>query len=496
MLAIRSLPTLISSCVLGLAAACADAQPPTEASTPSTPPWQAPSPWPDRIVVTLEEDPASSFSVTWRTSADVRETRAEIALAGDHSRFDLGARSVPARTETPDLKRKRVDGSEYALRWNDHVDAPAYHTVTFRGLEPDTLYAYRVMGADGHFSEWFQTRTAPEPGTPFRFLYFGDAQDGIGSHWARVVRAAYAAAPDARFAIHAGDLVNIGSRDYEWAAWFRSVGFIHGMIPAIPAVGNHEYFDGLMDADGGFVSALSVLWRPQFALPQDPSLPEDLRETVYALRYGDALIAVLDTMADRHFETQADWLDGVLGASDAKWKIVTMHHPMFELLERRYPEPNPQRRAAFLPVFERHGVDIVLQGHDHAYGRGATLRSAARAPEAAQSELGTVFVTSVAGVKMYPLADDGWSEFAEHRAVLERAAENTPFFQVIALDGDTLTYEARTATGRLYDAFRLEKQRTGPNRLVELATDFDSPRRFENTGPYEGGRFDQVPPRP
>ena len=50
-----------------------------------------------------------------------------------------------------------------------------------------------------------------------------------------VAFAAYAEAPDARFAIHAGDLVNWGSRDFEWAEWFRSVGFIHGMIPAVPA---------------------------------------------------------------------------------------------------------------------------------------------------------------------------------------------------------------------------------------------------------------------
>ena len=54
-----------------------------EGSIPSTPPWQAASPWPDRIVVTVEEDPATSFSVTWRTSADVRETRAEIVRADD-----------------------------------------------------------------------------------------------------------------------------------------------------------------------------------------------------------------------------------------------------------------------------------------------------------------------------------------------------------------------------------------------------------------------------
>ena len=466
---------------------------------PSTPPWQTATAWPDRVIVTVEQDPATSFSVSWRTAAGIDGTRAEIVRAADDSRFDLGATTVPARTETVDLNRKEVDGEVYELRWNAHVEQPSYHSVTFTGLAPDTLYAYRVMGAEGHWSEWLQTRTAAAAGTPFKFLYFGDAQEGILSHWARVVRAAFAAAPDARFAIHAGDLVNIGSRDFEWAEWFQSVGFIHGMIPALPVVGNHEYFDGLRTPEGGLVTALSVLWRPQFALPQDPALPEALRETVYSMRYGDAIVIVLDTMAERHFDAQAAWLERTLASSDATWKIVTMHHPMFELLERNFAggfvETGPERRDLFLPIFERHGVDIVLQGHDHTYGRGAV--AAPRRPSAGRrGDFGTMFVTSSSGAKMYSVADAGWEPFAEHGAVLQRIAENTPFFQVISIDGDRLTYEARTASNRLYDAFRLEKPRTGPNRLVELPTDFDTARRFDNTGQYESGRLDTVPPKP
>jgi 3',5'-cyclic AMP phosphodiesterase CpdA len=462
---------------------------------PSTPPWQSAGPWPDRVIVTIEDDPRTSFSVSWRTSADVEATGAEIVVAADHSRIDIGAIQVGAATQAVDLHSKRVDDEVFALRWNDDLEQPAYHSVRFTGLEPDTLYAYRVMGAEGHWSEWYQTRTAPDAGTPYRFLYFGDAQDGILSHWARVVRGAFAAAPDARFAIHAGDLVNIASRDFEWAAWFQAVGFIHGMIPALPLAGNHEYFDGISRPGDGPVNALSVLWGPQFALPRDPSLPEALRETVYTIRYGDAQIVALDTMGG-YFEEQAAWMDRVLLESDAKWKIVTMHHPLFESVQRNYFEFGPERRELFLPVLERHGVDLVLQGHDHSYARGATFQSPRRPSAGRLGDLGTVFVTSSAGAKHYGIGEDRWQRFEAYGLVLERAAENTPFFQVISLDGDALTYEARTATGRLYDAFRLDKSRNGPNRLIELPTDFDGERRFDNTGPYESSRLDVVPTVP
>jgi hypothetical protein len=492
----------VSAATFILVAGGVPAQPPpslpgTASAPPSTPPWQAATLWPDRIVVTFAGDPRTSFAVSWRTRTDVATARAEIIAAEDHSRFDVGAASVAASSESVALDTKSVDGQDYALGWNDYLDPVSYHSVTFAELEPDTVYAYRVTGAEGHWSEWYQTRTAPARAEPFKFLYFGDAQDGILSHWARVVRAAFVEAPDARFAVHAGDLVNIGSRDFEWAEWFESVGFIHGMIPAVPAVGNHEYFDGIRGEDNRPISALSALWRPQFTLPEYAELPVSLSETVYAVEYGDALIVVLNTMAGE-FELQAQWLDETLASTDAPWKIVAMHHPMFELLDRRnvpgLEETGPERRAAFLPVFERHGVDLALQGHDHSYGRGATYAAAPR--RGGSSGLGTVFVTTSAGAKMYPTSEQGWDAFAAEGAVLARKAENTQFFQVVSIDGDTLTFEARTATGRLYDAFRIEKNARGRNRVVELPTEIEDERTFESTGEYENPRLDTVPALP
>jgi hypothetical protein len=60
---------------------------------------------------------------------------------------------------------------------------------------------------------------------------------------------------------------------------------------------------------------------------------------------------------------------------------------------------------------------------------------------------------------------------------MQRAAENTQLFQVIRIDGDRLTFESRTPTGLLYDAFELRKRANGPNELINVDT--STPERLE-----------------
>ena len=119
------------------------------------------------------------------------------------------------------------------------------------------------MGDDENWSEWIQFKTANDKYSKTQFVYFGDAQNDILSHWSRVIRMAYQTAPNASFVIHAGDLVDTAHRDYEWAQWFKAGGFIHSQWTAIPVVGNHEF----QRINGLSPKRLSVQWRPQFTLP-------------------------------------------------------------------------------------------------------------------------------------------------------------------------------------------------------------------------------------
>jgi 3',5'-cyclic AMP phosphodiesterase CpdA len=476
---------LLSAIVMffgGAAIAPAQAHVSPSHSAPSIAPWQDASPWPDRIVATFEGEPSTSFAVTWRTDATVPAAIAEIALATPDARFDLASQSKAADTESLDLQNVRNLSEVFKMAWNEGLEPVHYHSIRFDGLKPDTLYAYRVSGASGKWSEWFQIRTAPVSGS-FKFLYLGDAQNGILSHWSRTVRAAFQKAPDARFIIHAGDLVNRGSRDLEWAEWFKAVGFIHGMIPAIPVAGNHEY-----DSFGVAPSVrrlLSAMWRPQFRLDSVDTLPPELRETVYAVRYTkDLHVFVLDTTG-ASLDAQAAWLDAELTKTDAKWRVVTMHHPIYSSGEGRDNKP---RRDILLPIFAKHKVDLILQGHDHTYARGTVAETGPQRPEREAAidgeNVAMMFVNSVSGPTQYKFKSTRWDEYAPSGVRLDRFAEGTQFFQVIDVNGDTIDYRAYAADGQLYDSFLMTKSADGSKRVTAGEKSTMEPRLYGPSNPY------------
>ncbi len=392
------------------------------------------SPMPDRIILTWKENPAHTQAVTWRTDTSIKKALAQIAVAEAGPQFTAKAADVPATT----------------TEHQSDLGPAHYHSVNFQDLQPATKYAYRV-GDGVNWSEWFQFTTASDKAAPFSFIYFGDAQNDIRAHWSRVIREAHSDAPKARFMIHAGDLINHGNDDAEWGEWFGAGGWLNGMVPSVPTPGNHEYPRDKVKLL--FSHELSHHWRPQFTLPENG--PKGLEETVYWLDYQGARIISLNSNAE--LERQVEWLDRVLSDNLNTWTVITFHHPIFSTSRGR---DNPEVRKLWKPLFDKHKVDLVLQGHDHSYARfvpdlsenvpsGVNVRSL---------EAGTIYVVSVSGPKMYNI---------DREPTMLRAAEDTQLYQIISIDGATLRYEARTATGELYDAFRLTKQPGKINELVD-----------------------------
>ncbi len=394
--------------------------------------WEIPSKDPDRIILTFNGNPSTKRAVTWRTDSSVKKAEAQIAVAGINSDFVKEASTYTANTEEFDLGLYK---SNKSLIVN-------YHSVVFENLKPNTLYAYRVGFAE-NWSEWIQFKTANDTYSPTQFVYFGDAQNDILNHWSRVIRMAYKTAPDASFVIHAGDLVDSAHKDNEWAQWFKAGGFIHSQWTAIPVVGNHEFqrFDGY---EGTLPRRLSIQWRPQFTLPVEENLDEKLHETVYSVEYQDILVLVLNSTGQ--LEEQTEYIREKLTNSDAKWKIVTNHHSVFSPAEGRDFE---YARKVWKPLFEKYGVDLVLNGHDHTYARGHTPVKSQNVNESGIFK--TLYVTSVSGPKQYKLDKDQIKNYEIDGYKSDKMGEKTQFFQVINIDSNKLTYSAYTTLGDLYD---------------------------------------------
>lgn len=401
-------------------------------------------PIPDRVILMLTPTPHTSQAVNWRTNGRVHESLAQITPATGTPGLHLSARLV--------------SGTHQAISSENGL--AHYHSVTFDQLQPDTLYAYRVMG-DKTWSEWFQFQTPPTDTKSFSFLYFGDAQNSVRSHFSRVIREAFMRNERPAFMLHAGDMVNLrdGNHDDEWGEWFDAGSFLNAMIPSVIVAGNHEFVDRML----GFNRILSPQFAPQFSTPNNG--PEGLESTVYHVSYQDTLVVVLDSMSAIYEEDlaiqQANWLDEVLSQSTHRWKIVSHHHPIHSVSAGR---DNPVLRKHWQPIYEKYGVDLVLQGHDHTYGRGPSAPSPKN--EAPTLDV-PMYVVSVAGPKMYVIGDD-------NNPNMQRMAEELQLYQTIKVSNTRIHFQAWTASGELYDAFEIIQGPDGTRTVTNLF-DMDSP---------------------
>ncbi len=287
-------------------------------------------------------------------------------------------------------------------------------------------------------------RRPAAPGTPFRFLAFGDSGNGSNTQraLARIMRDAR---PD--LVIHVGDLVypNGDARDYP-RNFFEPYREMIVRVPFMPSLGNHDVATG---RGGPFLDV--------FALPRNgPAGVEPERN--YWFDFGDARYVALDTnraeaggavpesdMRDR----VAPWLRGVLTDCGRRWKFVFCHHPPYSN-STHGPQEQAYMRDLFVPVFDACGVDVVFAGHNHLYERTHPLRAGTRAPPGR----GTVYIVTGAG---------GVSRYAERQPVPEFiAAYNDAVFSFTRVDVSAERVEVRQIgeDGREIDAATIEA-RTG-----------------------------------
>ena len=374
---------------------------------------------PDQVVLTWSDNPQTTQTIQWRTSDEISRGKISYQEKALFNRFQpTPLTTVAAQTEILETPNIANDPS------------CARHTAKLTGLKPETTYVYAVGdGSKEGWSELSEFTTAPEAIRPFSFIYMGDAQNGL-DRWGTLVRNAFRERPDAAFYIMAGDLVNRGNDRDDWDSFFFNAHTIYKQRQLVPAIGNHE-------DQGGHPR----LYLSNFTLPENgPGSIE--AERAYSFEYSNALFVILDSNLKP--ADQAEWLDKTLARSKATWKFAVYHHPAYSSAPAR---DNTDIRKHWLPLFDKHHLDMALQGHDHAYLRTYPMKGG-KAVESPKD--GTVYVVSVSGTKMYE--QDG-------RDYMEFGMTNTPTYQVldIQISGDRLVYRAYDIDGEKRDEIIIEK---------------------------------------
>lgn len=112
-------------------------------------------------------------------------------------------------------------------------------------------------------------------------------------------------------------------------------------------------------------------------------------------------------------EKQLRWLEGALAASNAKWKLVTGHHPLYADTDKSEVERTDMRKY-IEPLLNRYEVDMYLCGHIHNFQHikptgsrvDYVVNSAGSLARKVKAIDGTKFCSSDAGFTLFSLSDD------------------------------------------------------------------------------------------
>lgn len=308
-------------------------------------------------------DPGREMSFVWSTPGPVDNPRLSFGGA------DGGGTVVAAETRT--LPLNLLD----PVRGVD----THYHHVRLTGLDPQTTYGYRLLHA-GADSGPRSFSTAPDAAQPFTFTAFGDL--GISAASQAVV--AQVAAIEPAFNLIAGDLCyanDLGTTspldavDFDpavWDRWFDQAMTSAGTTPWMPSLGNH-------DVEPGFGYQGYDGHHARLALPAG-----GFNDYVYSFRYGNVAVVAVDAN-DVSSEiphpyslgAQTSWIDAELRALRADpavdFIVVHFHHCAYCTITSHGSDGGVRRE--WVPLFDEHNVDLVINGHNHGYERTTPIRN-------------------------------------------------------------------------------------------------------------------------
>ena len=371
-------------------------------------PYTAPE-VPSRVLLTFGDADGKNRNVSWMCDDEVHSASLELVddEAGETNWVD-------------------AEGEVFESRGGK----AAYYVVRLRDLKPGHFYRYRVWTGD-EVSRWYSFFVANATQGDVSFLYMGDIQDSIGGVTNQLLKAAFRRNPDAEFLVCGGDQTERPIDAY-WEETFVGLDSVGQSVPVLTVTGNHDYLKGVQ-----------MKLERRFSLIHSYFLDSMVGENqVFTVRYKDVQIFCLDSNRELpYLWTQRKWLDAQLAASQAKWKIVVLHHPLYSI---KGSMNNLIQRWMFDGLIRDYGVDLVLQGHEHAYARMTHHDKEGRA-------VTPVYTVSHCSPKNYHIQFD--------EELFDRFGWGSRYYQKVYTRGDSLFVLAMDAYEEtLYDSLCVVKK--------------------------------------
>jgi phosphatidylserine/phosphatidylglycerophosphate/cardiolipin synthase-like enzyme/regulation of enolase protein 1 (concanavalin A-like superfamily) len=397
----------------------------------------APAPTPSATVTVvrrpyLQQPADDSVAVVWATR-EAGPATVRYGLASTTSRTTVSATS------------RLVTAAETGLAFDYYQ-----HSAKLSGLTADTTFAYQpfVNGTAAATETTFKTAPADGSGS-ISFIAFGDS--GTGSAEQRQL-ADVMSRDTFDFAVHVGDIAygnSGGTGDATYATYQSYLFDIYNWLPSkafVPVEGNH---DSRASNNNG-KAYLDV-----FELPRNgasASFP-DHAERYYSFDNGPVHFVALDTeytfLDPVRQAEQLRWLEADLQSTTQPWTIAVLHRAPYSSGGEHGSSLDV--RAAFGPLFERYGVDLVLTGHEHTYERTIPIRESANTSDSFVPYV----VTGGGGAPLYPSATSTWTAFSA----------STYEYAKITADTCTIAFKAIGLDGSVIDSTNITRCTTPPATL-------------------------------
>lgn len=151
----------------------------------------------------------------------------------------------------------------------------------------------------------------------------------------------------------------------------------------------------------------------------------NMKGRYYTFRRNQVQFFALDTNGNADWKNQLVWLEQELKRSNALWKVVYGHHPIYA---SGVYGSNPEFIKTFTPLFQKYGVQLYINGHEHHYERTRSIN-------------GTTYLITGSGAGTRPVGRSEWTEYSAEKLAFAAYEVYSDRIEVQAIATDNTVFD-------------------------------------------------------